>query len=280
MTNELSGSARTLLDRARRQGGPTAAQKAQLTASVMAATVATTAAASTAGGVGAASVGGASLLKLVGAGLLATVVGVSGTVAIKHTLRPASAPAATAAPRSAPEFERPEERPPLAAESVVEVVAPTVEPIAAAPVVQRIETVQTRPTPAVPIDLTGHAARLREQEPEVTLPTHAAPPAETPLPMNQVEFEDSSAAEVAALGSAMEALDAGRFLEALQTARSARLTYPRGVLRPELTLVEIESLCALKRTDDALVVAAELLSADRSPLVVQKLGRSCVGGRE
>ncbi len=292
MTNELSENARTLLDRARRQGGPTAAQKARLTASVMAATVATTAAASTAGGVGAATVGkatvgGASVLKLVGAGLLATVVGVSGTVAMKYTMQPASGPVAQ---QLAPELARPQTSAPLAAQSAVEASAPPPEPIDGPPVVQRIEIVQALPQPVGPNEVTGkprprgqvlkNAEPLPEVESEVAPSALAIPSVETPRPVTQVALEDSSAAEVAALGSAMEALDSGRFLEALDTARSARLAYPRGVLRPELTLVEIESLCALNRRADALAVAADIPSADRSPLVVQKLGRSCVGGRE
>jgi len=81
---------------------------------------------------------------------------------------------------------------------------------------------------------------------------------------------------VTALGAALEALEEGRPQEALQAARTARLAAPRGALRPELTVIEIEALCALQRPSEAAALAASMVESDRTPLVVQRLRRTCV----
>lgn len=256
MTNELSEDARKLMDRARRQGGPTAARKARLTASVMAAASSAVAMGASAGVTTAAktTAGSASLLKLVGAGLLASVVGVSGTAAVKYALRAEPAAPPSVVRQATPGRAVPAPLPQPAAMVAAPVTAePTV--VAASP--KRT----TRPT----APLQPPAAHNPDE-----LGTSVAPAPLAP--------EDSSAAEVAALASAMEALEAGRFTEALQTSRAARLRYPQGVLRPELALVEIESLCGLKQPADARRLAAEMPRADRSPMVLERLTRTCTGG--
>lgn len=255
MNDELSKNARTLLDAARRQGGPTTAQKAKLTVAVMTATASTAAAMTT----GAAATG-TSLLKLVGAGLIATFVGVSGTVLVKKLAEPpalvASSPSQSVhQPVAPPRPVVPASRAPEAAPVVVEAPAepeparPSRAPPLAAPLPPRAERLPAEPaTPEVPL-----------RQPSLhTVPT------------------DTTAAEVTALGAALEALEEGRPLEALQAARTARLAAPNGALRPELTVIEIEALCALQRQPEASELAASMPQSDRTPLVTQRLRRTCV----
>ncbi|MDP1918774.1 MAG: hypothetical protein Q8L14_21175 [Myxococcales bacterium] len=257
MNDELSKNARALLDAARPQGGPTRAQKAKLTVAVMTATASTAAAMTT----GAAATG-TSVLKLLGAGLIATIVGVSSTVLVKKASEPPRAPAPTVVARSVPN--------PVAAPPPVSPEPPSVEPqsivveeapevAAPAPTVQPAAIGPPRPPQAAPAEPTT------PEVPEVP----AAVPARHATP------SDTTAAEVTALGAALEALEEGRPLEALQTARTARRAAPHGALRPELTVIEIEALCALQRQPEASELAASMPESDRTPLVVQRLRRTC-----
>ena len=256
MNDELSKNARALLDTARRQGGPTTAQKAKLTVAVMTATAGTAAAMTTS-----AAATGTSVAKLLGAGLLATIVGVSGTVLVKKASEPPRAPAPTIVAPSVPT--------PVAAPQPVAAEEPSVEP--QPDVVEEVPAVAA-PTPTVqpapiaaPRPLQAERSPAEPATPEVpaAAPTrHATPP-------------DTTAAEVTALGAALEAIEEGRPLEALQTARTARRAAPNGALRPELTVIEIEALCALQRQDEAVELAASMPESDRTPLVVQRLRRTC-----
>ncbi len=257
MNDELSKNARALLDAARPQGGPTKAQKAKLTVAVMTAT-AGTAAAMTSG----AAATGTSALKLLGAGLIATIVGVSGTVLVKKAgEEPRRAPAPTVVVRSVPNT--------IAAPPPVSPEPPSVEPQpivveAAPPAVEPVPTLRPPPIAAPP------PTRVERSPAEPATPeVPAAVPARNATP------SDTTAAEVTALGAALEALEEGRPLEALSAARTARRAAPNGALRPELTVVEIEALCALQRQEEASELAASMPESDRTPLVVQRLRRTC-----
>lgn len=112
---------------------------------------------------------------------------------------------------------------------------------------------------------------------EAPTPTPEIAPAEVPPSRTRGTSSDSSAAEVTALADALEALEAGDAQAALDTARTARRAFPTGVLRPELLVIEIEALCKLDRPTEAKAVADAMTSSERTPLVIEKLRRSCVG---
>ena len=256
MNDELSRNARTLLDAARHQGGPTTAQKAKLTAAVMTATAGTAAAMTT----GAAATG-TSVLKLIGAGLLATFVGVSGTVLLKKASEPPRAPAPTVVARSVPTT--------VVAPPPVSPEQPSVEP---QPIV--VEEAPAVAAPAPPIQPAPIAAP-RPLQADRSPAEPATPEVAAAAPTSHATPPDTTAAEVTALGAALEAIEEGRPLEALQTARTARRAAPNGALRPELTVIEIEALCALQRQDEASELAASMPESDRTPLVAQRLRRTC-----
>jgi hypothetical protein len=87
MTDGLSDRARSLIEAAKQQGGPSRAQQAKMAAAVVAATSSTAAAfgAGTAGAVAST----VSVTKLVGAGVVAALLGVGGTVAVTKAVSPA-----------------------------------------------------------------------------------------------------------------------------------------------------------------------------------------------
>lgn len=257
MNDELSKNARALLDAARPQGGPTRAQRAKLTVAVMTATASTAAAMTT----GAAATG-TSLVKLVGAGIIATIVGVSGTVLVKKAAQPPQAPAPTVVTQRVPKT--------VTAPPPVSPEPPSVEPqpIVVGEPPPAIEPVPTpRPAPLVaPLPPRAERSPAEPATPEVP----------AAVPVRHATPSDTTAAEVTALGAALEAIEEGRPLEALQTARTARRAAPNGALRPELTVIEIEALCALQRQPEASELAASMPDSDRTPLVVQRLRRTCV----
>ncbi|MCA3016809.1 MAG: hypothetical protein INH41_30870 [Myxococcaceae bacterium] len=82
-----------------------------------------------------------------------------------------------------------------------------------------------------------------------------------------------------ALSSALEALEAQRWSEALTIARRTRRAHPTGALRPELTVIEIEALCGLKSLTEAQDVADAMPRADQTPLALERLRRSCVSSK-
>jgi thioredoxin-like negative regulator of GroEL len=81
---------------------------------------------------------------------------------------------------------------------------------------------------------------------------------------------------VLALATAMEALDAKDFAQALDVARTTRRAHPTGALRPELTLLEVEALCGLSRVDEAQDVVDAMPLVDRTALVQERPRRTCV----
>ena len=258
MNDELSKNARTLLYAARHQGGPTTAQKAKLTVAVMTATAGTAAAMTT----GAAATG-TSLVKLVGAGVIATILGVSGTVLVKKAATPLPAPVTVPAAGVVRPVEPPRARAPAPQQAVAEPIVGEATP---APVQQ---PARAAPPPRV----TERPLALPDVEP---VAESATPELAGRLPPSRSVPSDTTAAEVTALGGALEALEEGRPADALQMARTARLAAPNGALRPELTVIEVEALCALQRKAEASELAASMPQSDRSPLVVQRLKRTCV----
>jgi hypothetical protein len=256
MNDELSKNARALLDAARPQGGPTRAQKAKLTVAVMTATASTAAAMTT----GAAATG-TSMLKLLGAGLIATIVGVSSTVLVKKASEPPRAPAPAVVARNVPTT--------VVAPPPVSPEQPSVEP---QPIVVEEAPAVAAPTPTVQ---PAPVAAPRPPQAERSPAEPATPEVPAPTPAVHATPSDTTAAEVTALGAALEALEEGRPLEALETARTARRAAPHGALRPELTVIEIEALCALQRQPEASELAASMPESDRSALVVQRLRRTC-----
>lgn len=288
MTAGLSNEANALLERAKRQGGPSAAQTAKIGAAVFAATTTTAAAATSttaATTVTVATTGstGSSLITLVGAGLVATALGIGGTVAVKRSLAPpAQQPPPRArvavAPANAPQAPKPivavalpSEPPPAEpAHDAPPTTEPKQPPVAATRVTRAVaEPADPTPTP--------RTAEPRSAEPTVA-PTPDLPEAEPPRSTHH-EFAqpDSTAAQVAALTAAVDALERHEPELARVTAREARLADPRGVLSPELMVVEITALCELGRRDDALTLSRQMSSAEQTPLVRGKLGRTCVG---
>jgi hypothetical protein len=260
MNDELSKASLTLIDAARRQGGPTSAQKARLTAAVL--TTTATAAAAMATSVTAT---GTSLVKLVGAGFIATLVGASGTLLVKKAVeshRPALTVSAERVPRPAvapalPRVVAPAARAPDPIPSVVEETELPVQPVREPP------PPQVMPLPA------AHPEAVPPAEPA----TADIPP---PLPLMYATPVDTTPAEVTALGAALEALEEDRPKDALDLAHAMRLAAPRGALSPELTVVEVEALCRLQRQPEASALAASMPERDRSALVVQRLRRTCV----
>lgn len=271
MTAGLSNESRALLDRAKRQGGPTPAQTAKIGAAVFAATTAsaatataTAAAVTTASGGGAAVAASSSLITMIGAGLVATAIGIGGTVAVKRALTPPAPPPRVAAAMPAPAPIVPSVEPIVVAppaEQPAEAVAPPV--VVPAPVV-------TTPRPAARVEVKPDvAAEPTPEVPEQPRPIDPIPPVAPPV--------DSTAAQVAALTAAVEALERHQPEVARATAREARLADRNGVLSPELTVVEITALCELGRRDDALALSRQMTAAEQTPLVRGKLGRTCVG---
>lgn len=276
MTAGLSNEANALLERAKNQGGPTAAQTAKIGAAVFAATTASaaTATAAAAGTVATTS----SFITIVGAGLVATALGIGGTVAVKHALAP------------------PREQPRARATSpslTVPTPSPTGQPVVVAPVAAPSEPVPEEPaTEPKQADLAAPRAARVELKPAVVPsvvntpevvtaePTPDVPAAPPPRVRNEAPLVDSTAAQVAALTAAVEALEHHQPEVARATAHDARLAFPRGVLSPELMVVEITALCELGRRDDALTLSHQMTSAEQTPLVRGKLGRTCVGSGE
>lgn len=271
MTAGLSNESRALLERAKRQGGPTPAQTAKIGAAVLAATTASaaTAAATTISGGGTAVAASSSLITVIGAGLVATAIGIGGTIAVKRAIAPPAPPprVATRPPPAivpsvepivaSPQIEQPPE--PLPAPVVVEAPAPITTPRPSARATVKPEVVAVEPTPEVP-----EQPRPIEPAPRAGV-AHDQPPV------------DSTAAQVAALTAAVEALDRNQPEVARSTARTARLADRSGVLAPELMVVEITALCELGRRDDAIDLSHEMTAAEQTPLVRGKLGRTCVG---
>ncbi|MCU0696355.1 MAG: hypothetical protein MUC96_07495 [Myxococcaceae bacterium] len=103
----------------------------------------------------------------------------------------------------------------------------------------------------------------------------AGSPGERPA-TGRVTGTDTTAAEVTALATAMEALDTKDFAQALRIARTTRRAHPTGALRPELTLLEVEALCGLSRVDEAQDVLDAMPQVDRTALVQERLRRTCV----
>jgi hypothetical protein len=268
--NDLNERARALIDTAKSQGGLTPERRARLTASISAATAAGAALAGT-GSASAAAPAAASVIKLGVVGLLAVGVGVGGTWTVSRlvTRSPrAAAPVSHGAPASTREA-APSAAPAVPAEPVVVARAGDERPPAAP---------TPTPTPARAPKPNAASPEIERPAPAAeTPPVFEAPPAAAPEPLARGVEEDSTAEEVRALSQATEALRARDFERARTLARGARMRFPRGVLRAELTLVEIEALCGLQRTDDARSLADTLTSGDRTALVVDRLGRSCAG---
>jgi hypothetical protein len=278
MTDGLSDRARSLVDAAKAQGGPTRAQQAKMAGAVVAATSSTAAAFGT--GAGTTVTASASMTKLVGAGVLAALVGMGGTVAVSKAVSPRPRPPLVergARVDTTPVVERTQpsaETAPVAelttspGAALPEAVEPEV-----VPVVERAPVVAAPPS-ARPSPAAAPAATPRPPEPET--PAVAASPEPAPAPTSTRTPAPDTTAEVTALATAMEALDAHDFAQALSVARATRRASPTGVLRPELTLLEIEALCGLGRTDEAQDVADAMPQADRTTLVLGRLRRSCV----
>lgn len=271
MTAGLSNESRALLERAKRQGGPTRAQTAKIGAAVLAATTASaaTAAATTISGGGTAVAASSSLITVIGAGLVATAIGIGGTIAVKRAIAPPAPP-----PRVAIRT------PPASASSVEPIVAsPQIaqppEPVPAPVVVEAPAPVATaRPSERATAKPQVVAVESTPDVPELVRPIEPAPPAVVPHEQPPV---DSTAAQVAALTAAVDALDRNQPEVARSTARAARLADRSGVLAPELMVVEITALCELGRRDEAVSLSREMTAAEQTPLVRGKLGRTCVG---
>ncbi|MBM4776555.1 MAG: hypothetical protein GQE15_02540 [Archangiaceae bacterium] len=276
MTAGLSNESRALLERAKRQGGPTPAQTAKIGAAVFAATTATAATATataatvaTASGGGTAVAASSSLITMIGAGLVATALGIGGTVAVKRALAPPAPPPRVVAPMPAP--------PPTVPSVQPIVVAPPVEQpteAVAPPVVVPTPLVATpRPAARVEVKPDVVAAEPTPEVPHLPKPSEPAPP----VVRHQEQPVDSTAAQVAALTAAVEALEQHQPEVARSTAREARLADRNGALAPELMVVEITALCELGRRNDALSLSRQMTAAEQTPLVRGKLGRTCVG---
>jgi hypothetical protein len=299
MRNELSDRAQALLEAAKQQGGPTAAQKAKLAVALMAVTGEAAAGAAAVAGATAATGGSAlasgaaasvSVVKLVGAGLAAMLVGASGTLAVTKGLgwrtpldAPVAAPAIAAPAVAAPAVAAPAVAAPAVGERSVQTEVPLL------PVVTEPVPAPTKP-PDVPVSEDGPSTATPRSVPRTPRPApHLAPavadpPAPLVVPTPDVPRPaslstsvrpDTTTAQVTALGAALEALDEGHASEALSIASDARRTFPSGVLRPELTVVEIEALCALDQEGEARALAESMPAADRTPLVLERLRRSC-----
>lgn len=283
MSDELSNDARALLDAARHEGGPSRTQRARLTVAVMTAT----------GGTAAAMTGAAvatgSTLKLVVAGVLAAAVGVGGTVGVKRALVASSAPevARSAAASTGPVEPSHESAsaPAVVLEPSTTPVEPTLEPEVAPAIVHRPHEAQpASPTIVQTKVADDNAARV---EPAVVSAADDAlverssdrsqsVPVAEPARADARPLDNSAAAEVTALGAALEALEAHDAEQARVLARQARLQFPNGTLRPELTLIEIEALCLLNRDAEAVELMNAMPAADRTPLVLEKLRNTCV----
>lgn len=285
MSAELSGPARALLDAARQQGGPSQRQRARLTAAVLATSATTAAVATQASSLAPAplTVGTtASIAKLLGAGLLATLVGISATVAVKKTLAPtprpvverlAPPPVATAVVPSSPEPATVEAPPAqdLPATPAGLLAAPSVEPI-------------VEPAPRAPPITPAPGATAPAPAPDVAvaespLPAPPPPPLEpsTPAIAPPPVLDADTEAQATALRLALDALDELRPFDALYHARTTRNAHPRGAMRLELLLVEIDALCALDRELEARELAARIPANERTQPIRNKLRRSCVG---
>lgn len=101
-----------------------------------------------------------------------------------------------------------------------------------------------------------------------------APPGVAPVAVAAPEEEPD---ELTSLDLSLAALDDGRAQDALHLARRARVRFPEGAVRAELTLAEVLALCALGQHAEASAVAGAMPAVDLTSLVSEKLQRSCVG---
>jgi hypothetical protein len=204
------------------------------------------------------------------AGLVASALGVGVTVAVKRALAPSPPPREARVPTApkpvVPSVEAPGEvrveqrevdEAPLDVEPRAPVVSP--RPPSRAPVPP---VVKTEPQPVAP-----------EGTPDVPEARPAPPVQRQP----QQPVVDSTAAQVAALSAAVEALERHQPELARVTARDARLADRSGVLVPELMVVEITALCDLGQHEEAQALARQMTATEQTPLVRGKLGRTCVG---
>lgn len=270
MTHAFSPEAQRLIDAARRQGGPNAAQLAKLSASVLAVSAGTAAAS------GAAAAVGVSAMKLIGAAALAVGVGVSLTLGVAkvviHQKRGPSEPLVVA---SAVRIAQPAPPGPLSPEPMAGRVD---QPVAISTQSPTAPKGARKPSSSTDSSLLQRGAPVGVEQPSV-LPQRAhaadlevddsAPSASRALTV------DSSAAEVVALEAALTALSLGNPLEALGTVRATRQAYPDGALQPELKVLEVEALCALERVDEAKALVASMSAKDRTPLAMERLRRTC-----
>jgi hypothetical protein len=254
--SELSEQARALIGQAKMQGGPTAAQIASISAGVTASIAGATATAATAAA-------GVSWMKISGA-IVASVMALTGAVIVVQLV---TAPADSMV------------------DSKVTTLAAAVEPL---PTVQSIREIpQENPTETIPVPM--ERVEEKRKKPVVKLKQNSVPPSavqtpesslridvETPIAEAKKDEPDSTAQELKALSSALDLLKNGAAQEAKDIAESARKQFPHGPLHPELTVVEIEALCALKRVEDARNLANSMSDAERTPLVIERLKHSCL----
>lgn len=233
---ELSPRAREVIDTARAQTGLPLARRAALKVSVMKAVSPASVASTVTSSAWAA--------KVLVFTALSAVVGVS----VRSWHRPL--PVAPRAPVQQIAPPAPRER------TIAQPASPQRgEPSIVAPV-----------APPLPPPAPKPSARMARLVVAVTTPP-------TPLPSPSV---DDVSADVVALERAVAALAAGRPLDALSTARSTLASNPHGALRPEFIAVEVEALCDLNRLEEALEVEVAMEPEDRSPLVLERLRRSCL----
>ncbi len=143
------------------------------------------------------------------------------------------------------------------------------------PLVPRGEVVTpvASPPPFEPSSPVVTAPKLVKQPVRAARPmTSVAPPAAAPSPLR-----NDVSTEVVALERAVQALAAGLPGEALETAQTTLGANPKVALRPEFVVIEVEALCDLNRIDEAQAVEHEMTAEERSPLVLERLRRSCVG---
>jgi hypothetical protein len=308
----LSPEARELLEATRKAGGPTAAQRAAMKHAVLAvvAVPASTAAAG-AGGVKAAGLGLAAKLGMVAvavcvaAGLVWRIQGakevapgvVNGSVgtvqpaatdraaidqvaidraAIDQAASDRAASDRAASDRAANDRAANDQ---VANDQVANDQVAN-HPAANDPAAQRVNSATV--SPGAPDGLEPHSSRMRSKDDSVLPLSKDAPSArdergsspEAQQPSLPPVVDDATLSrEVAALSSAMGAVDGKHFAAALDQLTNYRAEFPVRALDTEASVVEVLALCGLGRVDEARAAAASLPANNPA---VRRLERSCI----
>lgn len=241
--DELNPEARTLVDEARAELSPSAADHQRIKRAVQAAIVV--------GGTGAATSASATAvgMKWILGAVVVTAAAV-GTATLTLSDGPLVQEPAPAATETTPDVPPPSEPP------VDSTEAPLPPPVATGPL----------ESPAAGIENALAPGRRQRRRPSLSAPK------ETKAPIGA-----SLAAEAALLREAREARRAGEPRRTLELLRQHRDRFPASQLRDERLVIEVQTRCDLGQKKQAKAIAAELLMRNPRSPAAPVIAASCAG---